>query len=178
MLNFAFIGCGRIAHRHADLLGNNKISNAQLGAVCDIIPSRAEEIGKKYNIPWYIDIGEMMAQEDIDVVSILTPSGMHAEHTTRIAKYKKHIIVEKPMSLTLKDADNMIQQCNINGVKLFVIKQNRFNVPVIKLREALLAGRFGKLVLGTVRVRWCRTQEYYNQDKWRGTWKYDRGVLT
>ncbi|MBI4646757.1 MAG: Gfo/Idh/MocA family oxidoreductase, partial [Bacteroidia bacterium] len=62
--------------------------------------------------------------------------------------------------------------------KLFVIKQNRFNVPVIKLREALVSGRFGKLVLGTVRVRWCRTQEYYNQDKWRGTWKYDRGVLT
>ena len=82
------------------------------------------------------------------------------------------------MALTLNDADAMIRACDEAGVKLFVIKQNRFNVPVVKLRKALEQGRFGKLVLGTVRVRWCRTQDYYDQDDWRGTWTYDGGVLT
>jgi predicted dehydrogenase len=82
------------------------------------------------------------------------------------------------MALTLDDADAMIQACDAAGVKLFVVKQNRFNVPVVKLREALAAGRFGKLVLGTVRVRWCRPQSYYDQDSWRGTWALDGGILT
>jgi predicted dehydrogenase len=82
------------------------------------------------------------------------------------------------MALTLHDAEAMIQACAENGVKLFIVKQNRFNVPVQKLRQALEAGRFGKLILGTIRVRWCRPQSYYDQDSWRGTWKYDGGVLT
>src|SRR5205814_6206791 len=94
------------------------------------------------------------------------------------AQYKKHIMVEKPMALTLTDADRMIAACDQAGIKLFVVKQNRFNVPVMKLREALEAGRFGRLVLGTVRVRWCRTQAYYDQDAWRGTWALDGGVLS
>jgi predicted dehydrogenase len=87
-------------------------------------------------------------------------------------------MVEKPMALTLADADRMIAACDIAGSKLFVIKQNRFNVPVVKLRQALEAGRFGKLVMGSVRVRWCRPQAYYDQDSWRGTWALDGGVLT
>ena len=91
---------------------------------------------------------------------------------------EKHIIVEKPMALTLEDADRMIEACDSAGVKLFVVKQNRFNVPVMKLREALEEDRFGQLVLGTVRVRWCRPQAYYDQDSWRGTWAMDGGVLT
>jgi UDP-N-acetyl-2-amino-2-deoxyglucuronate dehydrogenase len=82
------------------------------------------------------------------------------------------------MALRLEDADAMIRACDQAGVKLFVVKQNRFNVPVVKAREALEAGRFGRLVLGTVRVRWCREQSYYDQDKWRGTWAYDGGVLS
>jgi predicted dehydrogenase len=86
-------------------------------------------------------------------------------------------VVEKPMALTLNDADQMISACDAAGIKLFVVKQNRFNVPVLKLRESLEAGRFGKLVLGTVRVRWCRDQSYYDQDSWRGTWALDGGVL-
>jgi predicted dehydrogenase len=87
-------------------------------------------------------------------------------------------MVEKPMALTIDDADAMIQACDENGCKLFIVKQNRFNVPVVKLREAQEMGRFGKLVLGTVRVRWARHQEYYDQDEWRGTWSMDGGVLT
>jgi len=121
---------------------------------------------------------EMMKSESIDVVVVLTPSGLHAEHVINLSKYGKHIMVEKPMALTVKDAENMIYACDENNIKLFVIKQNRFNVPVVKLREALDADRFGKLTLGTVRVRWARHQTYYDQDPWRGTWAMDGGVLT
>lgn len=179
MLHFALIGCGRIAKRHAELLGKGHIKGARLSAVCDIVESKARQFGSDYNVQYFTDIDEMLLSNvPIDVVSILTPSGLHAEHTIKIAKYKKHIVVEKPMALTLDDADEMIKECDLNGCKLFVVKQNRFNVPVQKMREALENGRFGKLVLGTVRVRWCRKQEYYDQDKWRGTWKYDGGVFT
>ena len=109
---------------------------------------------------------------------MLTESGLHAQHAIELAPYKAHIVVEKPMALTLDDADSMIQACDKHGIKLFVVKQNRFNVPVVQLRKALEQGRFGKLIMGTVRVRWCRPQEYYDQDSWRGTWAYDGGVLT
>ena len=111
-------------------------------------------------------------------MAVLTPSGMHPAHVIACAKAGKHVVVEKPMALRLQDADDMIRACDEAGVKLFVVKQNRFNVPVVKAREALEAGRFGRLVLGTVRVRWCRDQAYYDQDAWRGTWAYDGGVLS
>lgn len=120
----------------------------------------------------------MMRKIRPDVVAILTESGNHARTAIELAQYGAHIIVEKPMALTLDDADAMIEACDSAGVKLFVIKQNRFNLPVIKLRKALEAGRFGKLTMGTVRVRWCRPQSYYDQDPWRGTWAMDGGVLT
>src|ERR1700722_6272048 len=121
---------------------------------------------------------EMVASTNPDVLVILTESGRHAEHAIALAPHGKHIIVEKPMALTLDDADEMIRACDRHGVRLFVVKQNRFNVPVTKLRQALERGRFGKLVLGTVRVRWCRRQDYYDQDAWRGTWALDGGVLS
>jgi UDP-N-acetyl-2-amino-2-deoxyglucuronate dehydrogenase len=118
-----------------------------------------------------------MQKVNVDVVVVLTESGMHAEHVIALAPYGKHIVVEKPMALTLDDADAMIRACDQAGGKLFVVKQNRFNVPVVKARQALEAGRFGKLTMGTVRVRWCRTQSYYDQASWRGTWSMDGGVL-
>lgn len=177
-LNFALVGCGRIAKRHAELLGHRQIGNARLAAVCDIRRARAEAIGNQFGVPAYADMHEMMRTERIDVVAVLTESGLHADHVVALAPYKAHIVVEKPMALTLRDADRMIAACDQAGVKLFVVKQNRFNVPVVKLREALEAGRFGKLVLGTVRVRWCRPQSYYDQDAWRGTWAMDGGVLS
>ncbi|PIP98582.1 MAG: oxidoreductase [Shewanella sp. CG18_big_fil_WC_8_21_14_2_50_42_11] len=178
MLKFALLGCGRIAKRHSELLGHKQIENAKLVAVCDVVEEKAKKIGEQFGIPYFTDMNEMIAQTDIDVVSVLTESGYHAQHVIGIAKHKKHIVVEKPMALTLDDADAMIKVCDEEGVKLFVVKQNRFNVPVVKTREALEAGRFGKLVLGTVRVRWCRPQAYYDQDPWRGTWALDGGVLT
>jgi predicted dehydrogenase len=177
MIKIALLGCGRIAKRHSELLGEGIIKGAKLTAVCDVKKDRAKELGNKFNIPYYTDMIEMVKKEKPDVVSVLTPSGMHAEHVKKLAAYVKHIVVEKPMALTLDDADNMIRECDKNGVKLFVVKQNRFNVPVLKLREAFDGGRFGKLVMGTVRVRWCRTQDYYNMDSWRGTWAFDGGVL-
>ena len=176
-LNFALVGCGRIAKRHSELLGLGQISNARLAAVCDINEERALNIGTKMGVPYYTDMHQMMQAESIDVVVVLTDSGLHAEHVVALAPYGKHIVVEKPMALTLADADRMIVACDMAGIKFFVIKQNRFNVPVVKLREALDSGRFGKLVMGTVRVRWSRTQEYYDQDAWRGTWAMDGGVL-
>lgn len=178
MLKFALLGCGRIAKRHAELLGYGQIQNAKLVAVCDIVEEKARKIGQQFGVQYFTDMNQMLVEEDIDVVSVLTESGYHSEHVINIAKHKKHIVVEKPMALTLDDADAMIRACDDAGVKLFVIKQNRFNVPVVKTREALVSGRFGKLILGTVRVRWCRPQEYYDQDSWRGTWALDGGVLT
>jgi predicted dehydrogenase len=178
VLNFALVGCGRIAKRHSELLGLNQIQNARLVAVCDLVREKAERIASQFSVPQFTDMHEMMRAVNIDVVVVLTESGNHAEHVVALAPYGKHIVVEKPMALTLDDADAMIGACDASGAKLFVVKQNRFNVPVLKLRQALEAGRFGKLVLGTVRVRWCRHQAYYDQDSWRGTWAFDGGVLT
>lgn len=177
-LKFALVGCGRIAQRHSELLGGNHIAGAQLAAVCDIIPEKAQLLADKYGVPAYTDMHEMMQKADVDVISVLTPSGDHAKHVVELSQYKKPILVEKPMALTIADADAMIEACDKNGVTLFVVHQNRFNVPVVKLAQAKDQGRFGKLVLGTLRVRWCRTQKYYDQDAWRGTWAEDGGVLT
>lgn len=177
MLKFGLVGCGRIAKRHSDLLGRDQIKGAKLAAVCDTLLARAEALGKAYGVPYFSSLSSMMDSCALDVIAVLTPSGTHAENVMQLAPYGKHIVVEKPMALTLEDADAMIAACEKHGVQMFVVKQNRFNVPVVKMREALDAGRFGKLFLGTVRVRWCRTQDYYDQDDWRGTWAQDGGVL-
>lgn len=176
-LNVALVGCGRIAKRHAELLGNGRIKSARLAAVCDVNSDRAGLLAREFGVPAYADMHDMMRSANVDIVAVLTESGRHAEHVLALAEYGKHIVVEKPMALTLAEADAMIAACDAARIKLFVVKQNRFNVPVMKLREAMEAGRFGKLVLGTVRVRWCRPQAYYDQDPWRGTWALDGGVL-
>lgn len=179
-IRFALVGCGRISKKHIDVLVNHLPPKAELIAVADIKLNRAEKIGLENDIPFYSSYDEMLSEHpEIDIVSILTESGNHAKHTIDIVnKYRKHIVVEKPMALTLDDADKMIRICDEVGVKLFVVKQNRYNLPVIKLREALDKRRFGKIVMGSIRVRWCRHQEYYDQDAWRGTWAMDGGVFT
>src|SRR5262249_39743862 len=157
--------------------------------VCDPLRARADAIAGKFGVPADYEMDDFLARKDIDAVAVLTPSGMHPEHVIACAKAGKHVVVEKPMALRLQDAYGMIQDCgeagkarsgagDEGGLNLFIDKQNRFNVPVVKAREALDAGRFGRLILGTVRVRWCRDQAYYDQDAWRGTWAYDGGVLT
>lgn len=178
MLKVALVGCGRIAKRHSELLGHRQLEGACLAAVADVVGAKAEAIAEPFAVPWFTDMHKMMERVQPDIVVVLTESGLHAEHTIALAPHGKHIVVEKPMALTLDDADEMIRACDRHNVRLFVVKQNRFNVPVVKLREALEGGRFGKPVLGTVRVRWCRPQSYYDQDPWRGTWALDGGVLT
>jgi UDP-N-acetyl-2-amino-2-deoxyglucuronate dehydrogenase len=178
MLRFGLMGCGRIAKRHSELLGNGQIKGAELVAVADVQTDRADAFAARFGVHSFHTAEAMLASPDVDIVSILTPSGMHADHAIMAARAGKHVVVEKPMALRLEDADAMIRACDEAGVKLFVVKQNRFNVPVVKAREALDEGRFGKLVLGTVRVRWCRDQRYYDQDSWRGTWAQDGGVLS
>lgn len=177
MLKFALVGCGRISKRHCELLGLGQIANARLVGVCDRVVQKAEKTSATFSVPWFSDMHEMVKAVQPDVIVVLTESGQHAKHVVELAEHGKHIVVEKPMALTLDDADRMIRACDRNGVRLFVVKQNRFNVPVQQLRRALEAGRFGELVMGTVRVRWCRRQDYYDQDPWRGTWAHDGGVL-
>jgi len=179
-INFALVGCGRVAEKYFQNLWVNPIARARLVAVCDIDHERAEAAGEMYNIPWYVDIESLMESEGpkLDVVVVLTPSGLHADNVLELAPYGKHVVVEKPMALTLGSADKMIDACDRHGIRLFVVKQNRWNRPVQRLRQALDRGDFGKLVMGTVRVRWCRDQTYYDQDAWRGTWALDGGVFS
>ena len=177
MLNFGLVGCGRISQRHASLLGDHQISGARLAAVCDVVPDRAEALGARFKVPAYTDMHQMMDEANVDVAVVLTESGHHATHVLELTQHRKPIIVEKPMALTLDDADRMIEATLASGAPLFIVKQNRYNLPIMRVREALDAGRFGRLVLGTVRVRWCRTQDYYDQSAWRGTWALDGGVL-
>ena len=177
MIRIAIVGCGRIAKRHAELLGSGQIPGAKLVAVCDLLADRAHAFADKYDVPGFTAMAELLEKSDADVITVLTPSGSHAALSIEASRAGRHVIVEKPMALTLADADAMIRAADEAGKQLFVVKQNRFNVPVVKTREALEAGRFGKLVLGTVRVRWCRDQSYYDHDAWRGTWAQDGGVI-
>jgi UDP-N-acetyl-2-amino-2-deoxyglucuronate dehydrogenase len=178
VIGFGLLGCGRIAKRHADILSSGSIPGARLAAVYDCNPDVAARFSSTYAVPAASSSAALAMMNDVDAVSILTPSGLHAEHTIEVARTGKHIVVEKPMALRLEDAEAMIKACDQADVKLFVVKQNRFNLPIIKAREALREGRLGRLVLGTVRVRWCRPQSYYDQAPWRGTWRLDGGVLS
>lgn len=177
-IKFAIIGCGRISHRHLELLSKNQIQGAELVAVCDIKPERAQAAGEKFNVPFFTTFEALLKSVDFHVASILTPSGMHPEHAIAFLNAGKHVVVEKPMALRMTDADAMVEVAKKNNRELFVVKQNRYNVPVTKLSEALKANRFGRLLMATVRVRWCREQKYYDQDSWRGTWEMDGGVFT
>jgi predicted dehydrogenase len=173
---FALIGCGTIANKHVTAI--QRIENASVVGGFDIDPDRARSFEKKHHIPTFSCVEEMVDKANPDFFNILTPSGLHARNIKELIPYQKHFVVEKPLALRLDHIDQIIQRCDESGIKIFVVQQNRFNPPVKKLKEAIDKGRFGKLVLGTVRVRWCREQVYYDQKSWRGTWEYDGGVFT
>jgi UDP-N-acetyl-2-amino-2-deoxyglucuronate dehydrogenase len=177
-LKFALIGCGAIARKHAHAL-QHSVRGAEIGAFVDLNPARAQEFSARYGAPGFGSVAEMMRALDggIDVFSVLTPSGAHCDNVLDLVQYGRPIVVEKPMALRLEDADRMIEACDHHGVKLFVVHQNRYNPPIVKAREALEQGRFGRLVLGTVRLRWTRDQKYYDSEPWRGTWAHDGGVF-
>lgn len=182
-LRFAIIGCGRISYKHIEALINNRC-DCELVALCDLIEQRAVERKKQYensvvdvNVKVYTDYKKMLELEDVDAVSIATESGYHAKHAIDCLNHNKHILVEKPMALSMKDADNMIELAKEKNKKLCISHQNRFNEPVQKLRRAIEEGRFGKIVNGTARILWNRDNEYYKQAPWRGTKELDGGTL-
>jgi len=175
MINFALVGCGHIAQKHATQI--EVIENANLVAVCDKIPKAMEPFAEEYGVECFTEMDEMLKMDRIDVVCICTPSGLHAPLTVKAAASKKHVIVEKPIALTLEDADEMIKACRENEVKLSVVHPNRFRPVVMELRNAMDEGVFGKLSHANATVRWNRNQEYYDQAPWRGTKSQDGGVL-
>ncbi len=178
-IGFLIVGCGRIAERYGKLFQNGKIIGGRLLAVSDVDAQKANTLAKETGSAAYTDMHKMMLEHaaDADVVCILTESGNHARHCLDLVQYGKHILVEKPMALRVKDGEAMVQACTLNNIRLFVVKQNRFNRAIQLTHNALKAGRFGDLVMGTVRVRWCRDQQYYNQASWRGSWSMDGGVF-
>jgi UDP-N-acetyl-2-amino-2-deoxyglucuronate dehydrogenase len=176
-VRFALIGCGRIAPKHVSALA--KIPQARLACVCDLEESKAKAIGEELSVPWYANYHDMLEHEPVDIVNVCTESGNHAGVAIDVMKkFGCNVIVEKPMALRLSDADTMIQTAREAGIRLFTVKQNRFNGPIQLLKRALDEGRFGRVLMITSRVRWHRTQDYYDQAPWRGTWAQDGGCIT
>lgn len=173
--NFAIVGCGHIAKKHAEAIKN--APGAKLVAVCDTVPSNMTFYIEEYGAKGYQSYDELLLDHNIDVVNICTPSGTHAPLTIKAANAKKHVIVEKPIALTVEDASSMIEACEENSVKLSVLHPNRFRPAMIKLKKAMDKGKFGKLSHANATVRWNRNQEYYDQAPWRGTKSLDGGVL-
>jgi UDP-N-acetyl-2-amino-2-deoxyglucuronate dehydrogenase len=177
-VRFGLVGCGNIARKHAHAL-THYLDEAEIGAFVDLDVARARRFSAEYGAPAFATIEDMMRElgDSLDVFSVLTPSGSHCANVLDLVGYGRPIVVEKPMALKLEDADRMIEACDEHGVKLFVVHQNRYNLPIAKAMEAMEQGRFGKLVLGTVRLRWTRDQAYYDSASWRGTWAHDGGVF-
>jgi UDP-N-acetyl-2-amino-2-deoxyglucuronate dehydrogenase len=176
---FALVGCGEIAKKHVHVI-QNCLQNAEIVGLCDVAIEKAQKFADQTHACAFSSVKEMMDKigNEIDIINILTPSGTHHQSIMDAVEYGKPIVVEKPIALRLDEADEIIRACDNHHVKIFVVHQNRYNVPVIKAREALEEGRFGKLVMGTIRLRWKRDQAYYDSANWRGTWAYDGGVFT
>lgn len=173
-INFGLIGCGRVAPRHAQSFG--EVAGARLVAVADIIESRAARFAKDCQAEKFTDYHRLLERRDVDAVCICTPSGMHAQMAIDAMQAGKHVVVEKPMAMNLRDADRMIDTAKSTGVKLCIVLQNRYNPPMQDLRRAVDEGKLGRLLLGNATVRWYRPQEYYD-DGWHGTYTMDGGAL-
>jgi len=176
-LRCAIVGCGRVAGNHLDAI--TRLPRATIAAVCDLDAARAKAYGDMFGVPWYTNYHEMLVAEPVDVVSIVTPSGMHPRHAVDVMEqHRKHVVIEKPIALRLADLDLLRDVAASTGCRVFPVYQNRYNAAVAKVHSELQAWALGRLVLGTVRVRWCRPQRYYDQSVWRGTWALDGGCLT
>lgn len=169
------VGCGRISQHHLDAI--EKVDGLSVSAVCDVDAGRAREAGERRHVPWFTSIDAMLSSADLEVVAVCTPSGLHPDHGIAAAKAGKHVISEKPMALSLDSADRLVAACDGAKVQLFVVKQNRLNPPVRLLKRAVERGRFGRIFMTNVTVRWQRPQEYYDAESWRGTWAYDGGAI-
>ncbi|MEG1448688.1 MAG: Gfo/Idh/MocA family oxidoreductase, partial [Oscillospiraceae bacterium] len=180
-MKYALIGCGRIATNHIKAAVNNKL---EIVAVCDVVPEHMESLLEKHSlekdtsIKRYTDYKKMLEENsDIELVAIATESGIHAEIALYAIDRKVNVIIEKPMAMSMKDADEIIKRSEEKKVTVCACHQNRFNVAVHKMREALEEGRFGTISHGSIHVRWNRNKDYYDQAPWRGTWEQDGGAL-
>jgi UDP-N-acetyl-2-amino-2-deoxyglucuronate dehydrogenase len=169
----ALIGLGKIASAHAEALAS--LPRSRFVAVCDDDPGRSGAFGQRYGVRAYSRLDELLADADVQMVSICTPHPTHARLAIRAAEAGRHVLVEKPMALTLADCDAMIQAAAAHGVKLGVISQRRFYEPVRRVQEAIVQGRIGQPVLATVTVLGWRGEDYYRADPWRGTWAGEGG---
>lgn len=179
-MNYALIGCGRISTNHIKAAVNNKLN---IVAVCDVLEENMESLLAKHgleketSIKRYTDYKRLITENDIELISIATESGLHAEIALYCIEHGINVIIEKPMAMSIADANEIIEMAEKKNVKVSACHQNRFNIAVQEMRKALEAGRFGKLSHGTIHVRWNRNQNYYTQAPWRGTWAQDGGAL-
>lgn len=172
---FGIVGAGTIAATHAQSIA--AIPAARLVAVTDVAPRPAAAFAQRHGCAAAPDLDSLLAREDIDVVTVCVPSGLHAEVGVRAAAAGKHLVVEKPIDVSLAAADRLIAAARQAGVLLTVISQHIFDPGVIELRRLLDAGALGELVLGEASTKWHRSQGYYDSAAWRGTWALDGGAL-
>ncbi|MGH7910966.1 MAG: Gfo/Idh/MocA family protein [Candidatus Dormibacteraceae bacterium] len=170
---FAIVGCGVIAPTHARAL--QALPGAELLVAVDVDPGRARAFTSQFGGLPETDLDRALARPDVEVVSVCVPSGLHAEVGCRAAAAGKHVLVEKPIDITLEAADRLITSCEQAGVKLAVISQHRFDAGVRRMKDMIASGRLGRLLLGDAMIKWYRTQEYYDSGDWRGTWALDGG---
>lgn len=177
-LKYAIIGCGRISPNHISSAISN---NLDIVAICDLEQIKMDYIINHFQLPKavnkYTDYHEMLKKEHIDLIAICTESGKHGQIALDCIEAGCHLIIEKPITLSLEEADQIIKLSKLNNVKVSACHQNRFNKSVLKLRKAIEDGRFGKLLHGTANIRWSRGNSYYNLARWRGTWEQDGGAL-
>ncbi len=174
----AVIGCGRVSGHHCSSI--HAAEGVELAAVCDLIEDKAAAYGKKFNVPYFTNYREMFqALPQINTVAVVTPSGMHHEHATEIMRrYHKNVIIEKPTCLRPSQVSSAYALADQLGLHVFPVFQNRYNLAVRRVREALTGGELGEIRIVAVRVRWCRPQRYYDMAPWRGTYAQDGGALT
>lgn len=175
-IRFALVGCGRIAEKHAVALQQNK-DHAELVAVCDLNPAALECFSQKQKLPGFLNLKELLSKVECDVVSLCTPSGLHADQAIQAAISGCAVVSEKPMATRWQAGQRMVEVCDQNKVPLFVVKQNRLNPLIQRLKKAIIQGRFGKIYMVNVNVFWTRPQSYYNEASWRGTWEFDGGAI-
>lgn len=179
-MKYALIGCGRIAVNHVKAAVAN---NLEFVAACDVIPDKIDDLFSRAkhgdtHVAQYLDHRQMLEEcPDIELVAIATESGEHAHIALDCIDAGTNVIIEKPIAMSIDDANEIISRAKAKGVKVTACHQNRFNVAVQKTREAVEAGRFGKMSHGSIHVRWNRSRQYYNQAPWRGTWAQDGGTL-
>lgn len=167
------VGCGTISDMHAQAIQQSK--NAELVSVFSRSEKNACRVGEKYETKWSVDWDEFISDPNLDAVSICTPNGNHLDYGKKAAEAGKHVILEKPIEVTLKRAKELVNVCNKNNVQLAVIYQNRFIAEVEELKRQIDKNKLGTLFMGDAYIKWFRSQEYYDSGAWRGTFELDGG---